>query len=338
MRLLIIPQIILLFIISGCEPSTNNKEILIAIGSCSREYAENQLWTEINNESPELFIWTGDNIYGDSEDMMVLREKYDKQKSHHEYQALLNSIPIIGTWDDHDYGVNDGGNEFSMKSESKIEFMRFFDYGDSHPINTHEGVYHSYDMSTDGGLIKVLLLDTRYFRDPLVEDTITDARYSINNEGDILGEEQWEWLKAELESSEARLHIIASSIQLIAEEHGYEKWANFPTARNRMLDLLKNFPNKEVLIISGDRHISEFSKLEVDGLNYELYDFTSSGLTHSWGGDSSDEPNQYRIGPLIKFPNFGMINVNWKRKEVSLRVIGAINEELSSTIISYPNL
>jgi alkaline phosphatase D len=32
---------------------------------------------------------------------------------------------VVGVWDDHDYGINDGGMEFSLKNETREMFLRF---------------------------------------------------------------------------------------------------------------------------------------------------------------------------------------------------------------------
>jgi alkaline phosphatase D len=88
----------------------------IAFGSCSKD-EEPQLWKEIVQQKPQLWIWLGDNIYGDSQDSSVLRVKYKHQKSNTEYQQLIKAMPVIGTWDDHDYGVNDGGKFHSKKKK-----------------------------------------------------------------------------------------------------------------------------------------------------------------------------------------------------------------------------
>jgi len=83
---------------------------IIAFGSCSRQYISNQRWLDILNSDPDIWIWLGDNIYGDTHDMDLMAEKYAYQKADSGYQLLLKSgVQIIGTWDDHDYGVNDGG-------------------------------------------------------------------------------------------------------------------------------------------------------------------------------------------------------------------------------------
>jgi alkaline phosphatase D len=187
--------------------------------------------------------------------------------------------------------------------------MDFLDIPSDHPINSHEGVYHSYDYSFGDHLLQIILLDTRYFRDTIYRNPLTRA-YETNKEGDILGEQQWQWLEHELHESEADLILIGSSIQVIPEVQKYEKWANLPAAKRRLFNLLKKYPDKKVVFISGDRHIAEISELQLDGLNYTLYDFTSSGLTHSWRR-KNDEPNQYRVSDFIIYLNFGLIIVDW---------------------------
>lgn len=63
-------------------------------------------------------------------------------------------------------------------------------------------MYAAYTYGPPGRRVKVFLLDTRYNR---------DAKWS---DGDVLGEAQWQWLDHELETSDAQIHIIASSVQV----------------------------------------------------------------------------------------------------------------------------
>jgi alkaline phosphatase D len=283
---------------------------IIAFGSCSKQYNPNQRWMDILKNDPDIWIWLGDNIYGDTHDMKFMAEKYDHQKADSGYQLLLKSrTQIIGTWDDHDYGINDGGKHFSKKEESKKLFMNFLDIPSEHPIHQHQGVYQSYDYSFDNHLLQIILLDTRYFRDTIYKNFMTRA-YQPNEEGDILGEQQWQWFEQKLQESDADLILVGSSIQVIPEEHDYEKWANFPAARKRLFNLLTKYPDKRVVFISGDRHIAEISELQWEGLNYPLYDITSSGLTHTWLRETA-EPNQYRVSDFIIHLNFGLIIIDW---------------------------
>lgn len=284
----------------------------VAFGSCSHEDDPDQLWTEIVATGPDLWIWLGDNIYGDSPDLDVLKAKYEMQKSSSGYQSLLKTTKVIGTWDDHDYGINDGGKYFQQKEGSKKLALDFLGVPEKANVRKRDGIYDSYTVGTDDRIVKVILLDTRYFRDTLHRSSVKGRRYEANPDGDILGDAQWEWLEKELKSSDAAIHIIASSIQFVANEHGFEKWGNFPRSRQRMLDLLAKIKPNNTFFISGDRHIGEVSKMSVDSLPYSLYDFTSSGLTHTWD-EIREEPNEYRVGQLIVQKNFGLITINWNQ-------------------------
>jgi len=291
---------------TGQKDDPANGRIVIAFGSCSRQNIPNQRWHEVLQHYPAIWIWLGDNIYGDTHDMQVMKDKYDQQKSYPGYQELLKSnTEIIGTWDDHDYGVNDGGRNYSQKEESKKLSLAFLDVASDNPVWDHPGIYQSYQYDFDGYLLKVILLDTRYFRDTIYKDILTRA-YIPTETGDILGDEQWTWLEDELKKSQADLNIIGSGIQVIPEDHAYEKWANFPSARKRLIDLLEKYPDKKTILISGDRHIAEISKINTEDLQYSLYDFTSSGLTHSWE-NAVLEMNRHRGSDFIKSLNFGLI-------------------------------
>jgi alkaline phosphatase D len=283
----------------------------IAFGSCSKD-GEQQLWKEVIDQKAQLWIWLGDNIYGDSQDTAVLRAKYKRQKSNPDYQQLLKTMPVIGTWDDHDYGVNDGGKFNSKKKVIKETLLEFLGVPPSARVRKHEGVYSSHIYGNGDKKVKVILLDTRYFRDTLLASTVKGKRYNVNDTGDILGEQQWQWLEDELTESDAAIHIIGSSIQLVAEEQGFEKWANFPAARDRFFYLLKKTQPINTFVISGDRHMAEISKTDVTGLTYPLYDFTASGLTHTWNVEV-EESNRHRVGVNIIRKNFGMIIIDWAK-------------------------
>jgi len=109
--------IILLFLVLiACK--TNEKkemEFTIAFGSCNNHVLENTLWPEIEKNNPDVWIWGGDIIYSDTEDMAFLEQNYLKQKRDPAYSKFIKKVDILATWDDHDYGLNDGGFEYSQK-------------------------------------------------------------------------------------------------------------------------------------------------------------------------------------------------------------------------------
>jgi len=326
---------VLLFLL-GCNSTSNvvnndEQEIdpkeydyTIVFGSCNDQENPQPLWQPILANNPDAFIWGGDNIYADTPDMEKMKEMYDFQKNVEEYQQLVNSTVMLGTWDDHDFGSNNAGKEWDKKAESQQLFLDFMNVPEDDSRRDREGVYYSQDLNADGKTIKVILLDTRYFRDPINE----------GREGTILGEAQWSWLENELNNSTADYNIIMSSIQVLSRQHRFEKWANFPEEREHLLDLIVSSEIKNPIIISGDRHISEFSKMDIDGLEAPLYDFTSSGMTHAYE-NFNGEPNMYREGEVIFQLSFGVLNFDFENEEVNMQMRGVENALLQETSVKF---
>ena len=275
----------------------------IAFGSCNREGLSQPLWDPILDTHPDLWMWLGDNIYGDTEDMEVMRQKYAQQLANDGYRRLRDSVPVIGIWDDHDYGANNAGKKYPRRVESQQLFLDFLGVPSTDLRRTRQGVYTSYIYGPIGKQVKVLLLDTRFHRD------------APGATGDMLGAEQWRWLEAELRSSIAQIHLIVSSIQVLSEEHKYEKWADLPQSRRRLLRLIGETGVPGVILLSGDRHFAEISRIEEPSVGYPLYEITSSGLTHSWR-QPPPEPNRHRVGERWTELNFGLVVVEWSASPV----------------------
>jgi len=288
----------------------------IVMGSCNREDLPQSFWSSIAQRRPDLWLWLGDNVYADTEDMSVMRSKYAVLKNHPGYTAFRKQVPILGIWDDHDYGVNDGNRLFSKKAEAKQQFMDFMDIPEQHPMRTRAGIYARYVFGPPGKQIKLILLDTRSFQDPLQRTPKGSKKnYQANLEGTVLGEQQWQWLKNELTESTADVHIIASSIQVIPQDHKYEMWANFPKERERLFDLVLKSHVMNPIFLSGDRHLSELSKLKWKGK--VLYDITSSGMTHSFSGNQ--EYNRHRQGQLVTVESFAELDFHWDQRILHVR-------------------
>lgn len=302
-------------------------DVTIAFGSCNNQRLKNLLWDDVLNHNPKAWIWGGDNVYADTRDMEELRGYYTQQANLPEYKALTKSTKILGTWDDHDYGLNDGGLEFDKKQESQQEFLDFMGVTKNDARRNQEGVYHSETIETAQGSIKIIVLDTRYFRSALLPDTETNKRFkpNLDIEATILGKQQWVWLEEELKTSTANFNLIVSSIQFLSGEHGFETWANFPYEVEKLKSILVSSKAKGIVLLSGDRHISEFSKIELDGINYPIIDFTSSGLTHSYT-NYSGEPNKYRVGKVVPKLSYGVLKFNFDERIVSMEMRGDSNK------------
>jgi alkaline phosphatase D len=331
-----VPILLFLFLY-GC--ATGKRELIaedqatfvIAFGSCNKPELENQLWDDVLASKPDVWIWGGDNIYADTDDMDQMTALYIAQNQVPGYQKLRIGIPVIGTWDDHDYGLNDGGADFGAKRESQQVFLDFMGVPQDSPRRRRDGVYTRHDYTTRYGKVTILVLDTRFFRSPLTPDMETNKRVKPNNygEGTLLGEEQWAWLEEQLQGSDARFNIVVSSIQLLSDQHGFEGWGNFPHEVDRFKGLVRETGAEGVIVLSGDRHISEFSEVKEPGLDYPLVDFTSSGLTHAYR-NFTGEPNPYRVGKVISTESFGVVRLDLRHQEAHFKIMGNGGKVLAS--------
>jgi alkaline phosphatase D len=229
-----------------------------------------------------------------------LREKYELQQHRPSYREICDLCPVIGTWDDHDFGANDAGKNYPNRVESQQAFLDFLREPATSKRRQHEGIYTYRDFGPAEQRIRFILLDTRYFRD------------DIGSDGDILGETQWKWLEGALATSKAQINVLVSSFQVVPEDHRFEKWSNFGKARKRLFDLLAAPKSAPVIILSGDRHLAEISQLPTETVGYPLTEITSSALTQSSGGNPK-EINRHRIGENYGQNNFGTLSVDWTR-------------------------
>jgi alkaline phosphatase D len=291
----------------------------IIFGSCLESH-EHPMLDRTLTLPRDLFIFMGDNIYADKGGIPMMQEKYALLKNSRFFRGLKNK-PILATWDDHDFGLNDGGAEYAQKKEAQTEFWNWLDEPATSPRRKQEGVYHSQTFGPAGKRAQVILLDTRYFRSPMKKapkDKAMLGGSSVPTDDEtttILGAAQWLWLEKIL-MEPAELRIIVSSIQFAPEAHGGECWANFPHEQRRMLSLLKG---QTALVLSGDRHWCEFS-------HNGVFDLTSSSMTqkHPRG---TPTPNKHRIVPkTYHLPNVGHLRLDWESATFSAKVIAEDGE------------
>ena len=179
----------------------------IAFGSCSHQDKPQPIWLEVLASDPDLFIFLGDNIYGDSEDPQVLASKYQRLLAVEGVQTLLDSTEVIATWDDHDYGINNGDASFALKNKSKELYLDFLEEPKNSARRSQQGVYASYTSGVSGEMVKFILLDNRF--------AATRGPTSADRD-DMLGPEQWAWLENELATNTAQLTFIGSGVQIVS--------------------------------------------------------------------------------------------------------------------------
>jgi alkaline phosphatase D len=310
----------------------------LAFGSCLHQEKELALLSKAKAQSPNAFVFLGDNIYADTYDSMQINAAYQSLACNPNFQALKRSVSLYATWDDHDYGMDDVGKYYPLKEASKRMFTSFFQPPNLTQLLSHQGIYQSYLFRYRGKKIQLILLDTRTFRSSLKrinkpsEETDTYYPYErlylpvYTEDSSMLGEGQWAWLAEQLKVKSA-VTIIGSSTQYATEYNGYETWANFPLEQERMVQLIESMRKEHVVFISGDVHYAELSK--VCNASYPLYDLTSSGISESWGFAA---PNVHREeGPVME-NNFGILRIQPWRNEITFLIYTEKGLRLQRTI------
>lgn len=299
---------------------------------------------------PQAWLWTGDAIYPRQRgvaDLDVMERDYIEFTQWEAYRKFSADLPMMfGTWDDHDYGGNDYGINMPQKEERAKLFWKYI--LQKVPPKGREGVYHSVTWGQPPHQLQAIVLDTRYFRQdhcipsvaawkwlPLGSGIACLARWFTagiyhplcskdTNTDAVLGRTQWDWLTRQIQTSQASLIVVVSSIQVLTTNPVMESWGHFPPERDRLLRLLTGGKQPTVLL-SGDVHHAEILEPTT-----RLLEVTSSGLTHDCSGavygrlckpllesfaSHRRQPSDYYIGR-----NFGSLAIDWEQGDWEVRV------------------
>ncbi len=331
--------------LGACAVAPNQpggESLRIGVASCADQAKPQPIWDAALQQRCGYFVFAGDNVYA-SEPFAIdtLRQAYAALAAKTNFQTLRNTTPHLAVWDDHDYGVNDGGAEFAHKQASKDEFLRFWRASADDPRRSREGLYHAQTIERSGRRVQVIGLDTRWFRSPLKPTDLRGAsgRQRYRPDADpaktMLGQAQWRWLETQLRER-ADVRVIVSSVQCVVEGHGWERWGNLPAERERLYRLIRDTQARGVVIISGDRHIGALYRETNATLPYALHEMTSSGVTHPWTAAAEDGPN--RIGPLVTVPHYGLIDIDFAARQITLSLRGIDNRSVHAHAITFEEL
>ena len=320
---------------SDPHPALGRTLARIGFGSCANEGKAQPIWDAIDAHHCDLFVFLGDNIYGDTRDMAVLSAKYAQFAAQPGFARLRATTPVAAVWDDHDFGEDDAGGDYPMKEETRRMFLDFWDEPARSPRRDRDGVYAAYVFGPPGKRVQLILPDLRYNRTPLLKLDLAGVEYKTwaraklaaglpmpgpyarnpDLKATMLGERQWQWLERQFEVP-AEVRLFGSSLQVLADFTGWEAWANFPHDQQRLIDLIRRKNANGVVFLSGDSHYAELSKLDVN-VPYTLWDLTSSGLTEEWPVPT---PNANRVGDVLPKANFGYIDIDWQGPATKLRL------------------
>ncbi len=296
----------------------------VAFGSCVDQNKRQPVWDAVLRFRPDLFIFAGDAYYPEEPGDMEQRERdIAKLGANPAFQKLRRATPILATWGDEDFGIDEPAAEPGKREAVRRIFLDFFGVPADSPRRTRSGIWDAVILGPPGKRLQVILLDTRFNRTPLKKRSLlsrADGPYAPKRDpaATYLGAEQWAFLGEQLRKP-AELRLIVSDIQVVVDEGNFEKWANFPLERERLFALIHETRATGVVFLSGERHLAELSEMDA-GLGYPLLDATASGLNQAAYNPLTTAKNRYRIENSVRTNNFGTLLIEWERPEPRLTI------------------
>lgn len=267
-----------------------------------------EIFGTIARMRPDAMLWLGDNMYlreADWYSRTGILARYTHSRSIPELQPLLASTHHYATWDDHDFGPNNSDRSWVHKDKS-LEAFKLFWGNPTYGVGGKPGVTTMFQW----GDVEFFLLDNRYYRTP--NDRVRTG------ERTMLGKHQIEWLIDALRSSLAPFKIVAVGGQTLSPAAEFENFATYAEERQALIDAITAEKIPGVLFVSGDRHLTELTRLEREGM-YPLYDITVSPL--SAGAYRDGKANAASVpGTLVTQRNFALLDFTGPRTDRSMKI------------------
>ena len=279
--------------------NTGQHDLRFAFTSCMLDYYDQgDMWEQMVMREPDVIFLIGDNVYADA--LKEMADPTDLWTRYFETRSKVNLfrnkrlIPVVATWDDHDYGMNNAGRDYPHKDVSLAVFKDFFasDQTDNFYM-PGIGVASAFEIYG----YNFFLTDNRTFRTPLGE---SPQRH--------FGDEQMQWLLSNLQGKEHAFIVSGDqffggyTIKDSFQGHHRQRFAYF-------LDELSEL-GAEVVFMSGDKHYTEIMEIPEDKLGYKTYELTASPMHANAKTFPDFLPNALRIEGADGVYNFMVVEVN----------------------------
>lgn len=247
-------------------PEERPGRVVLGFGSCA-DFSDSKVWTRIGEEGVEGMVLLGDTPYIDTTEIGRVRQAYRRFATIPRLVELFQRIPFWGTWDDHDFGKNDGdgrlpGKEFTR--QGFVEYRPNAGFGEE-----GQGVYTRFRR----GPVEVFLLDTRWF-------ARTAGSWADPAQPTLLGDRQWAWLQAGLKASTAPFKILACGMVWDDKKNTEsDDWGTYDHERQALQRWLGEQDISGVILMGGDIHVSRLLRYPTrPQVGYDLYQFIVSPL------------------------------------------------------------
>lgn len=325
-------------------PSGEAGQFTFALSSCARMFKHGN-YDAVRDSEPAFWLNVGDYHYGnvlrthftDEEGRQQRQATTDElrgardelrwwyRSAHWEKPTVLATVPLLNTWDDHDYGggTEEAHGEHIGKLQARSAFLEYMANGDRAEAAGDDAVYF---RSTHGD-VDLFVLDPRFHRPELVPNK-DGQLVAPDASADPLGAEQTDWLIDGLAASEATFKFVAAGTRFYG---GSDKaWLPFLVARDALLARIVDEGITGVVFLAGGPHASEYRQFTAVGRTWHELGASpiSSGLS---SGTCSRAANQVACYDEIK--NFLLLDVDTTVADptVSARVMTFDGEQPWST-------
>ena len=239
-------------------------------------------------EDLDLVVFLGDYIYENGgtgpirshvnpepTDLAGYRVRHALYKGDKDLQAMHGRCPWLFIWDDHEVENNYVG-DISQDDAPLAEWLArraaaYQAYYEHMPLRLPppEGPdYKMYHALQWGDLAEFWLLDTRQYRSDqnCMDKPGAGCEGWKDYDGTVLGDEQEGWLIDGLTTSAAIWKLITQQIVFSTTNFqgsliNFDQWDGYPKARQRLLDVIATEQLENVVVISGDIHLSGLGDL-----------------------------------------------------------------------------
>ena len=246
-------------------PSGARGAVTVCFLSCANETSD-PAWERMQTLGIEQLFLMGDTPYIDTTDLAASRQKHREFLARAPMAALIRHTPTVGSWDDHDFGLNNGnGLTVTGKAASRQAFVEYRAQ-DQFGTGT-EGVYGK----ADHGIIEVFLLDPRWWSQTAPSPVDPTQKT-------CLGSAQWTWIRNALKASKAPFKVLAMG-QVWEDKKNTETDDMFTYwyERDALFDFIRDEGIPGVVLIGGDIHLSRHL-VHPQRVGYDLHDFVTSPL------------------------------------------------------------
>jgi hypothetical protein len=245
-------------------PAGEKGVVSVGFASCANSTSE-PVWERMALLGLDQVVFGGDTPYVDVADLPTIRLKQRGFLETPFIRSLIRSTSTVATWDDHDFGLNNGNgvNAADRKANTRQGFMEYRAH-DQFGKGT-EGVYHKVQL----GVMDLFLLDPRWWSQT-GPSPVDPAKKTC------FGPEQWTWILQALEDSKAPFKVLAMG-EIWQDKKNSESDDQFTYwyERDALFDFIRAKKIPGVVLVGGDIHVSRHL-VHRQRVGYDLHDFITS--------------------------------------------------------------